>query len=59
MKQFPTFESQFLTFRVDAFDFPNHPDLATPDTTYVDSTFGRVTSKAGQRSMQVSLRYSF
>jgi hypothetical protein len=58
-KRFQTLESQFFTFRLDAFDFPNHPNLSAPDSTYTDSTFGKVTSKTGQRSMQVSLLYSF
>lgn len=67
-KAFPTFREQALTFRIDAFDYLNHPNWNAPDTTYVDSTFfgntssptfGKVTQKNGQRSLQASLRYSF
>ncbi len=58
-KRVQTFENQSLTFRFDVFDFPNHPNLSAPDSTYTDTTFGKVTSKTGQRSMQASLRYSF
>ncbi len=58
-KRFQTFENQSLIFRFDAFDFPNHPNWSAPDSTYTDATFGKVTSKTGQRSMQASLRYSF
>jgi hypothetical protein len=58
-KRFATFEQQYLTFRFEAFDFPNHPNLSTPDVNPTSSTFGRVTSKTGQRSMQASLRYTF
>jgi hypothetical protein len=58
-KRFQTFENQFVSFRFDAFDFPNHPNWSAPDSTYVDATFGKVTSKTGQRAMQASLRYSF
>jgi hypothetical protein len=59
-KRFQTFEDQGLTFRLDAFDFPNHPNWAQPDSTYVDSTFGQVISKTTiQRTLQASLRYSF
>ncbi len=58
-KRFATFEGQSLNFRIDAFDFPNHPNWNAPDTTYVDAAFGKVTSKNLQRSLQASLRYSF
>jgi hypothetical protein len=58
-KRFQTFQNQYLTFRFDAFDVPNHPNWSAPDVNPADSTFGKVTSKTGQRSMQASLRYSF
>ncbi|WP_254063516.1 TonB-dependent receptor [Granulicella sp. S190] len=58
-KRFQTLESQYFTFRFDAFDFPNHPNWSAPDVTPTDANFGKVTSKTGQRSMQASLRYSF
>jgi hypothetical protein len=59
LKNFKTFESQSLSFRFDAFNFPNHPNWNAPDTNYSDATFGKITQKNGQRSMQASLRYSF
>jgi hypothetical protein len=59
LKRFKTFEGQSLSFRFDAFDFPNHPNWNAPDTNYTDATFGKVTQKNGQRSMQASLRYTF
>ncbi len=58
-KRFTTFKEQYVTFRFEAFNFPNHPNLSAPDANPTSSTFGRVTSKTGQRSMQASLRYTF
>jgi hypothetical protein len=75
-KRFPIYESSTLNFRVDAFDFPNHPNWNSPDTSLGDlttkqngvvtsntpvptTTFGQVTQKNNQRSLQLSLRYSF
>jgi hypothetical protein len=67
-KKFEIYGSSNLNFRVDAFDFPNHPNWNSPDSTYVDQalygdtsspTFGKVTQKNSQRSLQLSLRYSF
>jgi hypothetical protein len=59
LKKFPIVEGQILSFRVDAFDFPNHPNWNAPDTNFTSATFGQVTQKNGNRSLQGSLRYSF
>ncbi len=59
LKKFAIVEGQSLSFRVDAFDFPNHPNWNAPDTNYTSSTFGQITQKNAQRSLQGSLRYSF
>jgi hypothetical protein len=64
-----------IQVRAEFFNFPNHPNLGgTGNTTgvqtnalsgglgYVDPTsgnFGRVTSKNGQRDIQLSVRYQF
>jgi hypothetical protein len=59
----PSFESQRLIFKAEAFNFINHPNLDNPDTNPTSSTFGKVTSKgttyASERQFQFSLRYEF
>ena len=59
LKDFALTETQRVTFRAEAFDFINHPNLAAVDTVYTDANFGKITSKTGQRNLQLSLRYTF
>jgi hypothetical protein len=69
-KSFLITEQHRLTFRAEAFNWLNHPNLGATngyganndgglDVNPRSSTFGKVTSKGGQRSLQLSLRYSF
>lgn len=64
----PGHEDQVLTFRADAFNFTNHPNLDTSSnapgmTTPGSGTFGEITTKgqtySSDREMQFMLRYSF
>ena len=70
-KSFYVTEKQRVTFRAEAFNWVNHPNVGGEnggrgggggngvDITPTSSTFGKVTSKGGQRTLQLSLRYSF
>ena len=64
----PAHESQELTFRAEAFNFTNHPNLdassdASGMTTPGSANFGTITTKgqtySSDREMQFSLRYAF
>ena len=59
----PQLENHVVTFRAEAFNFTNHPNLDTPDTNPNSGTFGQVTTKgqtyASERQLQFSLRYEF
>jgi hypothetical protein len=57
-----------IQFRAEMFNFLNHPNLGTIHTNsmqghnYADpnnANFGRITSKTGQRDIQLSLRFLF
>jgi hypothetical protein len=60
-KSFRVTEQQALTFRAEGFNFINHPNWNGPDTNpkNYSTTFGKVTSKSSERTLQLSLRYSF
>ena len=71
MKTFkmPFAENHNLQFRLEAFNFPNHPNWNSPDTgilsggvdpaTGVGRNFGRITGTRGMRNLQLGLRYTF
>jgi hypothetical protein len=71
-KDFIVKERHRFTFRVEAFNWLNHPDWSGPDNNpnnivldtagKVDlqrSTFGKISSKGGNRELQFALRYQF
>jgi hypothetical protein len=63
MNEFPIRESMKLQFRLDIFDFFNHPNLNAPvgaGRMFSTSTsFGSITSAQDPRDMQFSLRLAF
>ncbi len=59
-KQFRVVENQALQFRLEAFNFPNHPNWGNPDASITSSTFGRINStRTSMREIQVALKYMF
>lgn len=60
-KEFRIKESHALQLVVEGFNWLNHPNWGGADTNpnNLTTTFGKVTTKSGERQMQVALRYSF
>ncbi|QOY91323.1 TonB-dependent receptor [Paludibaculum fermentans] len=58
-KAFSITEQQRVQFRAEMYNFPNHPNWDAPVTDPTNSAFGKVTTKSSNRTMQLSLRYSF
>ncbi|MBZ2176404.1 MAG: carboxypeptidase regulatory-like domain-containing protein [Acidobacteria bacterium] len=58
-KAFRFMERQAVTFKVEAFNWINHPNWGGVDTNPNAATFGKVTGKGSERNIQLSLRYNF
>ena len=62
-KEFPVRENRKLQFRLDIFDFFNHPNFNAPvgagRTFSASLSFGSITSTNDPRDMQFSLRLVF
>jgi hypothetical protein len=59
-KNFSIVGQQRMQFRVEVFNFPNHPNLSGPNGDITSPNFGRSISKTGdRRDVQLALRYTF
>ena len=52
-------ESNFLQFRAEMFNMPNHVNMGNPQGSFASSAFGKVTSATAARQIQLGLRYQF
>jgi hypothetical protein len=59
LKNFQIHKSHRLQLRLDVFNFPNHANWDNPNIDPRNALFGRITTKTGQRTMQIGLRYAF
>ena len=55
----PIREGMRLQFRAEFYNFLNHPNLGAPSTGITSSTYGQITTKAGNRTMAMGLRLEF
>ena len=58
-KNFPITEKQRLQFRTELFNLPNHPNWNGASSDPTSGTFGKVTGKGGNRTIQLALKYIF
>lgn len=55
----PIKERMRLQFRAEFYNMLNHPNLGSPSASITSSTFGRITSKSGNRTVTMALRLEF
>jgi hypothetical protein len=58
-KNFSLAGSRRLQLRAEAFNFINHPNLGGIEANPTNANFARITSKTGQRDIQLSVRFVF
>lgn len=52
-------EEKKVEFRAEMFNWPNHPNWGGASTDPTSSTFGKVSSKSGQRDVEFGLKIRF
>jgi hypothetical protein len=55
----PIKERMRIQYRAEFYNMLNHPNLGAPSASVTSSTFGRITSKSGNRTMTMALRLEF
>ena len=60
VKNFKITESKRVEFRSSFYNLFNHANLGNPDTTVLDSTFGKITSMSNSpRVIEFGLKFGF
>jgi hypothetical protein len=58
-KAFTVWKEEKVTFRLEMFNWLNHPTFTLTNLSTTSSTFGRITTDGIGREIQLALRYAF
>jgi hypothetical protein len=58
-REFKIREHQQFDLRFEAFNVANHPNFSVPDSSLIDSTFGKIQSDTSPRILQFAAKYQF
>jgi hypothetical protein len=59
LKNFAFSNTKRAQFRLEIFNFPNHPNWSNPNTDPTSADFGRVVGKSSERNIQLGLKFYF
>ena len=59
MKNFNVTEQKYVQLVLEAYGVTNSPQWGLPNTSFGDTSFGQITTSAGNRSLQIAVKFYY